>query len=222
MTSPIHLRPEVALRDLLRGWQGFVDSDPDATPEYREWVRGTVTDAFAAITDGASSYYTLLLTVAPVFARASEKLVQVVNSPDDDEEVGTGHGDRPSAPVRIEIGTTPDDTTETPPEHRAAARQTLELLLGGWTDAVSKADVSDRYRRVVSETVQRVREAAKYNTTPHSLVSTTVSQAFLLPAEPELTSIMSADLEELGAVLHWGDHTARLYPSVFDDLEAPE
>ena len=71
--SPTH--PNAALRDLLRGWQSFVDNDPDATPEYRGWVRGTVTNAFAEITDRASAYYTLLLTVAPEFAKASEELV---------------------------------------------------------------------------------------------------------------------------------------------------
>ncbi len=124
-------------------------------------------------------------------------------------------------PIHVETGTVPGDVPTTPPEHREAAQVALELLLTGWTDAVGKADVSDRYRRVVAETVQRVREAAEYGTTPHNLVSTLFAVAFLLPDELQPASITTADLEALGAVLDWGENTERLYPSVFDDLEAP-
>ncbi len=59
-----------------------------------------------------------------------------------------------NAPVYIEVGNEPGGVPITPPEHREAAKQTLELRLGGWTDAVGKADVSDRYRQVVAETVE--------------------------------------------------------------------
>ena len=123
-----------------------------------------------------------------------------------------------NAPIYIEGDDEPGNVP-TPPEHRAAARQALELLLGGWTDAVDKADVSDRYRQVVAETVERVRDAAEYGTTPHNLVSTLFAVAFLLPDEPHPASIMSADLEALGIVLDRGDNPTRLYPSLFDDLE---
>ena len=190
----------------------------------------------AALKEGGTPYQAAIFALAPLFASADEETVSAIAWPDDPAEAATlqravqtgaeylrarGHRERPSAPVYIEIGDTPGDTPETPPEHRETARATLELLLTGWTDAVAKADVSDRYRRVVAETVQRVREAAEYNTTPHNLVSTLFAVAFLLPDEPSPTTIMSADLEELGATLHWGDLTERLYPSLFDD-EAPE
>ena len=210
VTPPEQL--ERALRDLITGWQEVVFSEPAATEDYRALTQQAALDVQAALKEGGTPYQAAIFALAPVFSAADEETLVAVPS---------AHGGGVNAPVHIEIGNTPDDTPETPPEHREAARQTLELLLGGWTDAVGKADVSDHYRRVVAETVQRVREAAEYNTTPHNLVSTLFAVAFLLPDEPAPTSIMSADLEALGAVLHWGDHAERLYTSLFDD-EAPE
>lgn len=165
-------------------------------------------------------------------AGAEEETVSAIAWPDDADEAATvqravqigtehfqagGRGGRVSAPAHVEIGDEPGDTPKTPPERREAARQALELLLSGWTDAVGKAGVSDGYRRVVAETVQRLREAAEYNTPPHNLASTLFAVAFLLPDESEPASITTADLESLGATLHWGDHTKRLYPSEFDN-----
>ena len=58
--------------------------------------------------------------------------------------------------------------------------------------------MSDRYGQVVGETVERVRDAAEYGTTPHNLVGTLLAVAFLLPDEPQPASITTADLEALG------------------------
>ena len=105
----------------------------------------------------------------------------------------------------------------TPPEQLEAARSALELLLGGWERAVAEADVSDRYRQVVADTVQHAREALRHSATPNNLVSHVLAAAFLLPYEPPPTTIMSADLEALGFDLDWGGDAPRLYPSVFDE-----
>lgn len=78
------------------------------------------------------------------------------------------------------FGTIPGDTPATPPERREAAGAPLELFLSGWTDAVGKADVSDRYREVVGETVARVRGALTHHTTPNNLICT-VLQSRLSP-----------------------------------------
>ena len=222
VTPPEQL--ERALRDLITGWQEVVFAEPTATDDYREKTQQAALDVEASFKGGATAYQAVIFALAPLFAAADEETVEVVVRPDDAEEVAAVRrgGVAANALVHIEIGDTPGDLPETPPEHREAARQTLELLLGGWADAVGKADVSDRYRRVVAETTQRVREAAEHGTTPHNLVSTLLAVAFLLPDEPEPASITTADLETLGAVLHRGDHAERLYPSVFDDLEAPE
>lgn len=228
---------ERALRDLLTGWQEVVFTTPTATDDYRALTQQVILDTEASFKSGATAYQAVIFALALVFAGADEETVSAVAWPDDADEAATvrravqagtehfqerGRGGQVNAPVRVEIGDTPGDLPETPPEHREAARQALELLLGGWTDAVGNADVSDRYRQVVGETVQRVREAAEYNTTPHNLISTLLAISFLLPDGPEPTSIMTADLEALGATLHWGDHAERLYPSVFDDLVGDE
>ena len=230
VTPPEQL--ERALRDLLTGWQEAVFSEPTATDDYRALTQKVILDVEAALGEGGTPYQAVIFALAPVFAAADEATVSATAWPDDEDEAATvqravqagekslragGPGSRVSTPVHVEIGDEPGDVPTTPPEHRQAARQTLELLLGGWTDAVGKAEVSDHYRQVVAETVQRVREAAEYGTTPHNLVSTLFAVAFLLPDEPSPTTIMSAELEELGATLHWGDHAERLYRSVFDD-----
>lgn len=234
VTPPEQL--ERALRDLLHGWQKVVFAEPTATDDYRALTQQVKLDTEASLKDGATPYQAVIFALAPVFAAQDEETVSAIAWPDDEDEAATvqravqtgteyfqarGHGGRVSAPVHVEIGDEPGDLPQTPPEHHESSHQALELLLGGWADAVGEADVSDRYRRVVAETVQRVREAAEYNTTPHNLVSTLLAVAFLLPDEPEPTSIMSAELEALGAVLDWSDDAERLYPSVFDDLDAP-
>lgn len=233
VTPPEQL--ERALRDLLTGWQEVVFSEPAATDAYRALTQKVNLDVAAALKNGATPYEVIVLVVAPEFAAADEATVSAIAWPDDPEDAATvqralqtgteylrarGGESRASAPVHVEIGSTPGDVPQTPPEYREAARAALELLLSGWEAAVTKADVSDRYRRVVAETVQRVREAAEYNTTPHNLVSTLLAVAFLLPDEPEPASITTADLEALGATLHWGDDAERLYPSVFDAEDA--
>ena len=119
-------------------------------------------------------------------------------------------------PIYLEVGTVPGDVPTTPPERRDEAKQALELLLTGWEDAVAKADVSDHHRWVVAEAVAQVRSAQAYGTTPSNLVSTVVSQAFLLPDEPALTGFMTSDLEDLGAVFEV--NATHLYPSVFDEV----
>lgn len=187
VTPPEHL--ERALRDLITGWQEVVFSEPTATDDYRALTQQAALDIQAALGEGGTPDQAAIFALAPVFAAADEETV---------EAVLPAHEGRVNTPVHVEIGDTPGDLPETPPEHRAAAKQTLELLLGGWTDAVAKADISDHYRRVVGETVQRVREAAEYGTTPHNLIATLFAAAFLLPDEPEPTSITTADLEALG------------------------
>lgn len=105
----------------------------------------------------------------------------------------------------------------TPPEHREAAKQALELLLTGWEREVAGADVSDRYRQVMAETAENVRSAHAYGTTPHNLIVHVLSEVFLLPNEPTPATMMTADLEALGAVLEWNDGLPRPYPSLFDN-----
>ena len=160
-----------------------------------------------------------------------------MNLPDDAEEAATvpraveageGHlraharsGDGRVAPIYLELGDTPGNTPETPPEHCEAARDALELLLTGWERAVQEADVSDRYWQTVAETTARVRDSLQDHTTAHNLICTLLAPAFLLPDEADMTGLTTADLESLGATLHWGDDTSHLYPSLFD-LEAPE
>ena len=75
--------------------------------------------------------------------------------------------------------------------------------------------MSDHRRRVVADTVTRVRGALAHHTTPNNLVCTVLAPAFLLPGEPEVTGMISADLEELGAVFELP--TTHTYPSLFDD-----
>lgn len=95
------------------------------------------------------------------------------------------------------------------------ARTALELLLTGWERAVAEADVTDCYRRIVAETVERVRSALEYHTTPHNLVATGLASAFLLPGEPEPATLTTGMLAQLGIVLEQDDEP-HLYPSLFD------
>ena len=233
--SPIH--PNAALRDLVRAWQQSVEDDPDATLEYREWARQVVADTFVSIEDGATAYQTVIFALAPVFAAHGEETVEVVECRDDEDDAATAERALPAgedhlrararggvgmiAPIYLELGDTPGNTPETPPEHREAARDALELLLGGWERAVQEADVGDRYRQTVAETVERISDSLQDHTTAHNLICTLLAPAFLLPDEADMTGLTTADLESLGATLHWGEDTNHLYASLFD-LEAPE
>lgn len=75
-----------ALRVLLDAWQEAVLTDPATTPAYRADVREAVGDAHAALDEGASPYYTLILTVGPLFAATDEELATLIELPDDPEE----------------------------------------------------------------------------------------------------------------------------------------
>lgn len=79
------LYPAPALRDLLRGWQSYVDSDRDTPDEYRAQVRRVVTAALEALEKGLTPYEVMIFGVAPVFAAADEETVEVV-WPDDRAE----------------------------------------------------------------------------------------------------------------------------------------
>lgn len=128
-------QPESVLRDLINGWQEVVFSTPAATDDYREMTQQAALDVQATLKEGGTPYQAAIFALAPLFAAVDEDTV---------EAILPAHEGRVNAPVHVEIGDTPGDLPETPPEHREAAKQTLELLLGGWTDAVAKADVSDR------------------------------------------------------------------------------
>lgn len=225
--SPIH--PNAALRDLLRAWRKSVEDDPDATLEYREWAKGVVDDTFASIAENATAYQSVIFALAPGFALADEATVEVVRCRDDDPDAATvrqaaqaGQGGRMVAPIYLELGDTPGNTPETPPEHREAAQAALELLLGGWERAVQEADVCDRYRQTVADTTARVRDSLQDHTTAHNLICNLLASAFLLPDEADMTGLTTADLESLGATLHWGDDTSHLYASLFDGPEVDE
>ncbi len=98
----------------------------------------------------------MIFALAPVFAAHGEETVEVVECRDDEDDAATVERALPAgedhlrararggvgmiAPIYLELGDTPGNTPETPPEHREAARDTLELLLGGWERAVQEAD----------------------------------------------------------------------------------
>ena len=76
MTPPEHL--ERALTDMLTGWQTVIANDPDTTDHYRERTAILVADALAALDDGATSYETVVLIVAPAFLGEGEIPAEVV------------------------------------------------------------------------------------------------------------------------------------------------
>lgn len=144
VTPPEQL--ERALRDLITGWQEVVFSEPTATDGYRELTQQAALDVQAALREGGTPYQAAIFALAPLFAAADEETVEVVVRPDDENEdeattmrraiqAGTeqfqtrGRGGRANTPVYIEIGTTPDDTPDTPP-HLISLLERLERPVG--------------------------------------------------------------------------------------------